>query len=353
MNFEQTMLQKELSVIPTQLSFLGIIDLRGTDHFKKDKTLHKSLRAGDEGQKKVVSYLKKYGRSHWTVLQNVWMDDFGTFENDLILITRHAIYVFEIKNYTGTFTYDEGKCFYNNFESSVNPIEQVRVCKVNLQNILSRESQNIPVKSAVIFTGDDNDVLIKSNVGEIDVVRRTQILKYIRQIVDEENSNRSSRLDESEIIQSLTPYEIPNPYTPAPLTDEEMKHIVGGIYCVNCLSFEVKMNKMWVTCLCGFKEPREEAVIRTICEYGVLTFSRNLKRKELQKFLGKDCSIGLLKSVLYRHFEANDNFSHTTYKNKNQIYSKVSDHFKINKKQVYKPNPNQVVYLRNNRITML
>lgn len=353
MHIQQSILQRELSNIPTQTSFLGIINLRGSHLFEKEKALHKSLTAGDEGQKKVVRYLETYGRPHWTVLQNVWLDDFGTFENDLILLTHHAVYVFEIKNYTGTFTYDEGKCYYNQFESSVNPIEQVRVCKVNLQNILNKVNRNIPVKSAVIFTGDDNDVIIHSNVGEIEVVRRTQILKFIRQIADEEKSSRSKKVDVEQIIQAFAPYEIPNPYTPPPLTVKEMQEMKSGIYCVNCLNFDVKLARIWVTCSCGFKEPREESAIRTICEYGVLTYGKDMTQKGLLQFLGPNNSKSLLQRILHTHFEVNRKGRHTTYKNMNRLYQEISEQFNIRQKQVYKPNPGQTIYLRDNKISHL
>lgn len=350
MNKEQSILQKELSNLPTQLEFLEVVNHRGKDFYTKEKALYKSLKAGFDGQEKLVFYLEKYGQSHWTILQNVWLDYFGTFESDLILITNHSIYVFEIKNYSGTFIYDEGKCYYNKFETSINPVEQARVCMVNLKNMLSKKYRNIQVKSAVIFTGDDNDIQIKSHVQDIDIINRTQILNYIRQIADEEKSSRTHRITADDLIRSLAPYEIPNPYSLAPLTDEELSHIIGGIYCTNCLSYDVKTLKLWITCSCGFHEPRDEAIIRTICDYGVLTYGKNLKRIELEKFIGEDNSISYLKKILYDHFDANQNFSGTTYVNKNLLYSRIHHQFTIDRQQIFKPNENQIIYLQNNQV---
>ena len=36
----------------------------------------------------------------------------------------------------------------------------------------------------------------------------------------------------------------------------------------------------------GMYEPREEAIVRTICEYGVINNEQNLTTSELTKFFG-------------------------------------------------------------------
>ena len=49
------------------------------------------LKRGMEGEKVVLEYIEKYGRKHWKVMQNLWLDYYGTFESDLLLLTNQYL----------------------------------------------------------------------------------------------------------------------------------------------------------------------------------------------------------------------------------------------------------------------
>lgn len=313
-------MENEKDHLPTQFDFFQILTIRGSDYFTEKKTLFKSLEAGNYGEQKVMKYIQEYAPSHWTVLQNVWLRDFDRFECDLILLTSNQIYILEVKNYQGTLLYDNGQCFYNSHETSLNPFEQIRTNLINVKRMCSRVSTSIDVQAAIIFAGDDHEVIMKTPLENIRVLTSNGIRNFILDIVQQEKRGLNKRFDHERLLRLFQSYEIDNPYQPVPLSEAEMKHIRPGIYCANCQSFNVQITKFKVICSCGLHESREEAIVRTICDYGVLTYGRTLKRKDLMAFFNGHVSHSYLISVCHKHFTVVNNGSYTCYVNNNLPY---------------------------------
>jgi hypothetical protein len=57
-------------------------------------------------------------------------------------------------------------------------------------------------------------------------------------------------------------------------------------------------------CSCGKEESRDQAIIRTVCEYGVLRFDRDsFKIAEVREFLNRQASKTYLRGLLPKYFE--------------------------------------------------
>lgn len=316
-------LQEENQTLPTQLDFLRILARRGSNYFDDNKKLCQSLEAGHAGEQKVLTYIQDYGLSDWSVLQNAWLKSFDRFECDLILLTYRTVYLLEIKNYKGTFHYANGKCYYDTIETSLNPIEQARKNLVNLKQICTKLSPHLNVKTAVIFAGEDHEVHIDSAPEDIRIVTSNGIRNFILDIVKNEKVSPQPTIDANGLLKILNQHEIPCPYLPKPLTPDEMKEVRPGIQCANCHSFNVKTTKMKVICECGLTESREEAIVRTICDYGVLTYDRNFNRRELLCFFDEQISRNLLYETIHKHFIVVQNGRGTYYVNKKLPYEKI------------------------------
>lgn len=335
MNLIQTTLQKEQIDWPNQLEFLQVIDRRGLTIFSEEKKLCKSLQAGVIGERKLLQYLVTFGSSHWVVLKNLWLKDFKKFECDLLLITKHCIYIFEVKNYQGKFSYKDGKCFFNEVESPLNPLEQVRANAISIRNYLKRHGINLPVKAAVVFTGQDNEVHIHSEIDDIEVVPSSHLRNFIQRLVVEENQSPFHNWSPERLIEVFEKIEILNPFLPEPLAREQMREIKGGIYCANCLSFEVTKTKAAITCACGLKESLEEAVIRTVCDYSILQYGRSLSRQELSAFFDGQVSVSYLRNVLTRHFDTERISRNTVYHIPPHNYEENRKNYSINQPRIF------------------
>lgn len=325
----QTKLSKDDAEFPTLFDFETIAMARGLIQSREDLYAFKRLDSGVKGEEKVVRLLKEYGKDHWKVLQNTWMDYYGAFESDLILLTNHCCYIFEIKNYTGKFVYENGICTINGRKISSNPIQQARRAFLNLQSICSEAPESIPIKGAIIFIGENNQVHIHSDIEDIDVLQLTDLHEYIQVMIQEERDQTRNTLPSKKLIKHFEKYETANPFKPQPISPEKMTKSRVGIHCAKCHSYDITINRQYIICKCGLHEPREEAIIRTICEYGVLNFDRNFSIGEIMKFIDGQASYTYLQKVLSKHFNSTQKTKYTFYHNKKLPYHKIYNEFDI------------------------
>lgn len=328
MRIYQTKYQKELALYPTKLDFEMVAFQRGLLTTKKEKLNYYRTLAGVEGEATVLDYLQKYGRKHWVVIQNLWQNYSGPFECDLILLTRHKGYTFEIKNYKRIFFYKDGITKINGRVRSIDPFYQARRAYTNLENICLDQSYPMNFQGGVIFTGVDNHIEIHSEIKDLDIIPRTRLLTFIEEIAEEESLYTGEAINIPKILSCLEKYEIENNYLPKPVSPEKMKYARKGICCVNCKSYSVENKKYEIICKkCRFVEQREKAVVRTICEYGVLNFESNLTLKDILDFFGGQISRSYLFKIIHRHFTVVKNGRHGYILNKKFPYSKISGQF--------------------------
>lgn len=306
---------------PTHLDLLSILNVRCPTLFVEHERLFHSLRSGEMGEQEVIRYFKEYGGRHWRFIRNVWANVNGRFESDLIIITRAYIYVLEVKNYTGIFKYDEGISTIDGVDVNADCIFQARRSFKNIQKLLAPLVGFQQVKGALIFSGEHNEVHIRSRVEDIEIVQRNQLLRFIHKIAEEEDAHYYDEIAITPIIKKLEQVQLANPFTADPLTSEQMKHVRSGIVCAHCSNFNIEITRKYVNCTCGCVELREEAMVRTICEYGMLRYNEPLRRNELAHFFGKQASLRYLNHILATHFTMEGKGKNTSYLNPARIAS--------------------------------
>lgn len=285
------------------------------------------LKKGMEGEKVVLDYIKKYGRKHWKVLPNLWLDYYGAFESDLLLLTRNGSYALEIKNYNGFFKYENGISKLNNREIGGNAIYQTRKATKNLRELIQQKVYNANVQGALIFIGEDNPIEISPPIDDIHILQRNQLRGFIQRVCEEEDRSGYPNQDIDKVVTHLKAFETENPYKATPISPKEMATLKKGILCAKCAGSEISISKKFVTCPCGHVELRDEAMVRTICEYGVLNFDKNLKLMHLIDFFRGQASKGYLKLVLKKYFELVKLGRYSYYINLKLPYAAISSQF--------------------------
>lgn len=300
----------EASLTATQLDFERILATRQSYY---NNFYLKNLEAGVVGESQVLEFLKQYGKSHWTVIQNIWLNYNGKFECDLILITKHGIYIFEIKNYNGIFLYENNDCLLNNKLLSDNAITQTKRTFRKLRSILLQLYPNLKVYAVLTFIGEHNSVEINSPVTDISIIKRDELKRYIIDIAVAEKTHYQ-KINPSKIIAQLEKYETTNYFVPSPLKESSMHSLRKGIYCANCKSFNVDIRKLYIHCPCGYTEKREIGVLRTICEYAVLTMAGRITQSEALNFMNGQASGKYLTNILKKYFKQHYKSRYTYYK---------------------------------------
>lgn len=321
----QTALQKEISKLPSSLEFVRAKKYRGLLRTNKELRNLYRLETGAIGEEKVFNLFKSEGRNHWVVLCNLWMDDDRSFECDFLVITSYCVYTFEIKHLTGHFIYEDSSCEINGTKMDYDLIQQARKPYIKLRKILDRVSPVIPLKGGIVFTSDKNKVTINSAVADIDVLQMPDLYEYIKQMKKDETKNSDEKLPTSQLFKTFENYEIVDPFLPNPLSAEEMKIIRKGIYCAKCKKYGVEITKNYVICRCGLHEPRIEAIVRTVCEYGVLNFDKHFTIKDIRVFTDYKHSHGYLKNILDTYFEGTFNHRYSYYHNIQRPFKEIQD----------------------------
>ena len=300
----QTEFQQEMAQLPNRLEFNSVAFRRGLITNKDEVDAFRRLVAGFEGEQTVLAYLKKYGNNHWMVIPNLWMNYFGSFECDLVLFTKNKCYPIEIKNYFGDFTFKEGISTLNQHHLTVNPIFQARRACSNLQEIFKKENLMIPVEGSLIFVGVDNYVEIQSEVTDLNIIPRNHLLHFIQKIRAEENAYTGRPMNWSKIFPLFSKYEIESAFKPEPFDKKFLlQKAKKGISCKKCHGYQINSHHHIVTCPCGYQETCNEAVLRTIDEYGVLTFKKDFSLNEILVFMDDRFSKTYTRKILTQNFK--------------------------------------------------
>ena len=196
----------------------------------------------------------------------------------MLLLTQTDIYIVEIKNYNGDFKYADSQCYFSDNVISHNPISQTQHAKVNLQNILLAAGIRVTIHAALVLTGEHVDIDIQDSIDGLDVLTINQFRKFVYSISADENSslnNGTRPLYYKKILRIIEGAERNSPYLAQPLTLLEQANLGRGIKCANCSNFDLDTARSYLICNCVLHEPREMAIVRTICKYGVLNFDKD------------------------------------------------------------------------------
>lgn len=325
----QTEILKQTAQYPTELDFQRIITARDFRNITKNKSNLERIETGLLGEEKLIRLLKEQKKENWIVIRNLWLNYNNNFEIDLILITNYCVYLFEVKNYTGTFIYENGACILNGWRMDNDVIQQTRKIYLRVKRMFAGLQAPVNVKGILVFIGDRNKVRINSPVEDITILDLPDFYEYIEGIVRDENKRRSQIISSNEIISQLQKFEIMHPYLPKPISRDTFDKLQTGIHCAQCKSFNIEIKKLSIECQCGLEESREKAMVRTICDYGVLNYTGKLTTSAIYNFLGNTASDTYTQEILAKHFEMVPKNKYTFYKVKILPFYKIHNTFEF------------------------
>ena len=262
------------------------------------------LELGQIGEDRIVKWIHEYGEPHWTIMQNTWLSHYGTFECDIILFTAHKIYLLEIKNYSKRFELRNGQCYLGGEMIGHNPISQAQKVFVNFRQLLGNSFYQVPIETAVIFAGEHCEVSIHDEIQDVKILQLNQVRDYLWKIAADERLYYGDPIDVGRVQQILETNKGENYYLPKPISREMEARIRKGVMCSHCGHFDIDASRAIITCgRCRMQEPRENAIVRTICEYGVIHFDKDLETSRIVEFFNGQVSRNNIYYYLDKHFE--------------------------------------------------
>lgn len=156
----------------------------------------------------------------------------------------------------------------------------------------------------MMFVNSDSQLQVEGEEAEL-ALNRAGLIGLIQQIYESEVISMPANLKSFQIQKLIAErYRIRNHYPPKSLSVEQVSQLRSGLCCSECKSFEDDLSCYKVICRqCGHRESKERSIVRTICEYGVLTHERELRSTEIQVFFGNQVPFHYVSKILSRNFQ--------------------------------------------------
>lgn len=233
----------------------------------------KQMQAGFSGEEYFGRYLRNLIPKDWVLLQDIRVKILnGEIQIDAILINNLGLTLFEVKNYTADYQYSDGRWKVNGKVKYHNDFLQldrtVDLLKVHMQ----LHGFNNPVSSFIVYINEEDTVEIDD--PSLPFIKHAKLGRFIKKMMkDCQQAPTHNFQREAEWLLS----QHQNDERRLSLTDDRFATIEKGIYCVACNSFNIDCDRYHVYCNdCHFSESKEKALVRTICDYGILFPFRNL-----------------------------------------------------------------------------
>ncbi len=315
------MLEKNL-----ELQVLEILGHRA-DLNEKDQFNLKLKQRGFLGECELYELLLKYGQRDWALLHDLWLGVGGTTQIDLLLVTHSGIVVLDAKNYEGHYSHINGQAMINGKRVNHDIFIQLSRSLEKVKEMCQQMGYNGTVDGRVVFINPDSQIQVEGSFSEL-ALTRAGLVSLVRQIHESARGMLPANLKPYQVQKLiLESFRIENPYPPKSLSVEQVSQLKLGLCCPECMSFEIELSRYKAICRqCGNVESKEQAVIRLICEYGVLTHDRVLRPDHIMLLLENAPGSLYVRRILRRHFTMISNGRYTCYKNPGQIIGYAFPH---------------------------
>lgn len=209
-----------------------------------------------------------------------------------------------------------------------NAFSQAQKLTTNFKNMLNKKPNNI--QGVLAFVGENNNVRIHDELTGIEVLMRNELQNYIWKIVKKEKNYPGYPIDIESFLAKIEKFDVGMASKQKEISPEVKANVQKGICCSRCGSFDLDTKTAYIICSCGMHEPREEAIVRTICEYGVIHHEKGLTTSALTHFFDGDISESTVFRHLNKHFERVGSGKTTRYINKQSLLEEIYHDFALN-----------------------
>ncbi|MFD1362850.1 nuclease-related domain-containing protein [Lentibacillus salinarum] len=219
------------------------------------------------------------------------------FQIDSLLITSKTIYLFEVKNYEGDYSYEADKFFKLPHYEIINPLHQLGRSESLLRQLLSKHAIHLPIESSVVFINPEF-TLYQAPLRK-PIIFPTQIKNYLRQL-----NATSSKLNEKHkrLADKLISLHIKeSPYQQ--LQSYHYDDLRKGITCAACGSFSTSVEGRKLVCKeCEHKEALAEAVVRGVEEFKLLFPEKSMTTAVIREWCRVVDSNKRIRKILEDHY---------------------------------------------------
>lgn len=286
------MIRKERTKSVT-LQILESLYVRGSLDQKRTKEYYNQVK-GLEGERAFDQMVESVVPNCY-LLKNLTLKEHTSLAQiDALIVTGNSFHIFEIKNYTGEYTYKNDVMHSPTGLIIPSPTAQINKSSSLLHNIMLQSRFNFNIHAHVVFINPE--FYLYELPFNKPFIFSYQLEKHLQSLnLGKANANMQDR-----VIRHVLKYNIEN-YRSSELPTYTYEDLRKGIYCPKCLSFNQTVRRLYKICECGFKEEISEVIERSIKEFCILFPESKITVPKIYDWCGKSYN---RKKILY-HLKKN------------------------------------------------
>ncbi|MGB6177864.1 nuclease-related domain-containing protein [Carnobacterium sp.] len=218
----------------------------------------------------------------------------NAFQLDALIVIGETIYLYEIKNYSGEYTYGPEMLLKKpDFELS-NPLIQLQNTKNRLKIFLKELGYVLEIKAYVAYVNPEFTLFHAPKLDT--VLLPTQLNSHFSELTIEAAALLTPP---KKFVQDLMKHNVAQPRFIEDIPEYNFSDLKKGVTCEECGSFElVNYRQNYQCCNCGFKNPLHSALLNTITEYQRLFPESKLTTGMMYNWCNKTASKKRIKRAL-------------------------------------------------------
>ncbi|WP_079710835.1 nuclease-related domain-containing protein [Paraliobacillus ryukyuensis] len=281
---------------PSELIIYEYLSYRKT-LAEKDSLQYRKLKTGYQGEVLFDEYVEQVQQHHF-IIRDLWLSyNNKAFQIDLALFINKAIYLYEVKNYTGEFYYANERLYTFANKEIDDPLLQLKRTESLLTQLLNKLGYNIPIHASVVFVNPNCTIFQAPRTKRI--ILPTQLNRYFGSFPQTStldpifhhlaNKLHSIRLEKS-------------PYEQLPIY--QYVELQKGIPCLQCRHFYQKVDGKKCVCeKCGNRELVQSAILRNVEEFMILFPNEPITTVKILEWCDIPITLQRIKYTLQPNFE--------------------------------------------------
>ena len=231
----------------------------------EDKKRYENHVKGFDGEQQFDQFMN-HSKLQGSVVNDLLLSSEEThYQFDSIVILSNQVNIYEVKNYTGEYSYENGGLFSKSGFNLQDPVGQVKRKKSYLHNKLLAKGYSNKINIYVVFINPDFYIYNLPPTDSILFVG--QLNRHFQEL---SRLSQPLRSQDQKLAQALVKQHNEN-YRPDNLPPYHFNDLRKGILCAHCSSFDYTDTRQTRLCLsCGYKETIADAIYRSVLEFQVL-----------------------------------------------------------------------------------
>ncbi|MCC5896077.1 MAG: NERD domain-containing protein [Alkalibacterium sp.] len=278
-------------------SILESLNNRMTLSFSEKSQFENQVK-GYEGEQLFDTYIKD-SPVNGLVINDLLLKSRDThYQIDSLVITENHIYLYEVKNYSGSYEYKAGSIFSESGHVLQSPTAQAERKKGYLYNLLLKLGQKAEISTYVIYINPE--FYIYSLPPDPSIIFAGQVSNHLKDLINQTKPFSDRELSLGHKLVNLND----DAFRPSNLPEYTFNQLKKGILCPYCFSFEYTNSRQCRICSsCGYQEKTAEAIHRSIEEFRLLFPDNHITKQLIYIWCGSVWSKSRIQDVLNFHYQ--------------------------------------------------